>query len=50
MFRAYWVAVKELNLSNYIGEATLFFFAIYIYIHYGNLIEMPEQRPSLGFT
>ena len=32
----YWVAVKELKLSYYIGETLLF--TIYIYIHYGNLI------------
>ena len=30
----YWVAVKELNLSYYIGETLLFT----IYTHYGNLI------------
>ena len=29
-----WVAVKELNLSYYIGETLLFT----IYTHYGNLI------------
>ena len=29
-----WVAVKELNLSYYIGETQLFT----IYTHYGNLI------------
>ena len=27
-----WVAVKELNLSYYIGEALLFTISIYIYI------------------
>ena len=30
----YWVAVKELKLSYYIGETLLFT----IYTHYGNLI------------
>ena len=30
----FWVAVKELNLSYYIGETLLFT----IYTHYGNLI------------
>ena len=30
----FWVAVKELKLSYYIGEALLFT----IYTHYGNLI------------
>ena len=30
----FWVAVKELNLSYYIGETLLFI----IYTHYGNLI------------
>ena len=29
-----WVAVKELNLSYYIGETLLFI----MYTHYGNLI------------
>ena len=33
-FRIYWVAVKELKLSYYIGETLLFT----IYTHYGNLI------------
>ena len=33
----YWVAVKELKLSYYIGEALLFT----IYTHYGNLISVP---------
>ena len=32
--RVYWVAVKELNSSYYIGETLLFT----IYTHYGNLI------------
>ena len=32
--RLYWVAVKELKLSFYIGETLLFT----IYTHYGNLI------------
>ena len=32
-----WVAVKELNLSYYIGETFLFT----IYTHYGNLIQVP---------
>ena len=41
MFRRYmalndWVAVKELELSYYIGETLLF--TIYIYTHYGNFI------------
>ena len=31
---AFWVAVRELNLSYYIGEALLFT----MYTHYGNLI------------
>ena len=31
---SYWVAVKELNLSYYIGETPLFT----IYTHYDNLI------------
>ena len=35
---AYWVAVKELKLSYYIGETLLFTMYIYIYTHYGNLI------------
>ena len=34
LFPIYWVAVKELKLSYYIGEAPLFT----IYTHYGNLI------------
>ena len=34
--RVYWVAVKELKLSYYIGKTLLF--TIYIYTHYGNLI------------
>ena len=33
--RLVWVAVKELNLSYYIGETLLS--TIYIYTHYGNL-------------
>ena len=33
-FRVYWVAVKELKLSYYIGETLL----LTIYTHYGNLI------------
>ena len=32
-----WVAVKELKLSYYIGEAPLFT----IYTQYGNLIQVP---------
>ena len=32
-----WVAVKELNLSYYIGETLLFT----IHTHYGNLIYVP---------
>ena len=32
--RTFWVAVKELKLSYYIGETLLFT----IYTHYGNLI------------
>ena len=32
----FWVAVKELKLSYYIGETLLF--TIYIYTHYGNSI------------
>ena len=32
-----WVAVKELNLSYYIGETLLFT----ICTHYGNLISVP---------
>ena len=32
----YWVAVKKLKLSYYIGETLLF--TIYIYTYYGNLI------------
>ena len=31
--RLFWVAVKELKLSYYIGETPLF--TIYIYTHYG---------------
>ena len=34
--RVYWVAVKEIHLSYYIGEALLF--TIYVYTRYGNLI------------
>ena len=34
MFSLIWVAVKELNLSYYIGETLLFT----VYTHYGNLI------------
>ena len=37
-----WVAVKELNLDLYIGEAVL----ISVYIHDGNLIYVPEQLHS----
>ena len=33
----YWVAVKELKFSYYIGETRLFT----IYTHYGNLILIP---------
>ena len=33
-FSVNWVAVKELNLSYYIGETLLFT----IYTHYGNLL------------
>ena len=33
----YWVAVKELKLSDYIGETLLFT----TYTHYGNLIQVP---------
>ena len=42
--RVYWVAVKELKLSYHIGETLLFT----IYTHYGNLISVPQQQPSLG--
>ena len=35
--RKYWVAVKELKLSYYIGETLL----LTIYTHYGNLISVP---------
>ena len=35
--RIVWVAVKELNLSYYIGETLLFT----IYTHYGNLMYVP---------
>ena len=31
-----WVAVKELNLSCYIGETRLISIYIYIYTYYGN--------------
>ena len=34
LYGIYWVAVKELKLSYYIGETLLFT----IYTHYGNLI------------
>ena len=43
-FRVYWVAVEELKLSYYIGETLLFT----LYTHYGNLISVPYQQPSLG--
>ena len=43
MFLCYWVAVKELKLSYYIGETLLFT----MYTHYGNLISVPEQQPRL---
>ena len=33
----YWVAVKELKLSYYVGEILLFT----RYTHYGNLIQVP---------
>ena len=36
-FRVYWVAVRELKVSYYIGETLLFT----IYTHYGNLIQVP---------
>ena len=43
----YWVAVKELKLSYYIGETRLFT----LYTHYGNLMPIDptlvEQYPSL---
>ena len=41
------VAVKELNLSYYIGEALLCTLYIYIPIN-GNLIQVPLQQPSYG--
>ena len=34
LFSSSWVAVKELKLSDYIGETLL----ITLYTHYGNLI------------
>ena len=35
------IGIKELKLSYYIGETLLFTIYIYIYTHYGNLIEIP---------
>ena len=37
-----WVAVKELKLSW--GNPIIYY--IYIYAHYGNLIQVPQQQPS----
>ena len=46
---SYWVAVKELKLSHYIGQTQLFIIIIYVYVYryiyiylqYGNLIQVP---------
>ena len=43
---ANWVAVKELNLSYYIGGTLLFT----IYTHYCNLSLVPQQQPSKEAT
>ena len=42
----YWVAVKELNLSYYIGKTLLFTIYIYIYTQYGKFL---KSNPVLRF-
>ena len=40
----YWLAVKELNLSCYIGETLL----CTIYTHYGDLLKFLSSKPAVG--
>ena len=46
--KMYWVAVTELNLCYYSGETLIFTIYIYKYTHDGNVIQIPEQQPSVG--
>ena len=40
----FWLAVKDLQLKFLLAGSPMFA----VYAHYGNLIEVPEQQPSLG--